>query len=290
MLRRTLGRRMDILLRQIELRTPLTKNDKNVTCFTDEFMRPPVSQQMAAKYGQYAKYSTAENAQIADLAQREELILNTYPEGDPKGLIYNQIGADNADKFYASYDEEFFRKHLLKPEKDADEDKARVLDYTLNSAMLGLAFLMTRYFVAPLWWIGQPKATLVAESNIECDIGVLDEKDYKTIVWRGKPIYVYRRSDFQVKTMEETPMSALKHPETDAERFKERREMAIVIAICTHLGCVPSANEGMYGGFFCPCHGSHYDISGRIRQGPAPLNLEVPPYRWIDDETLYLGT
>ena len=144
--------------------------------------------------------------------------------------------------------------------------------------------------IAPLWWVGQPRLTLVNESNVEVEIGEMEDKECKTIVWRGKPVYVYARSEGQMKTLSETPMSALKHPETDESRFPNNRRYAVVIAICTHLGCIPSANEGAFGGFFCPCHGSHYDASARIRVGPAPLNLEIPPHRWIDEGTVYLGT
>ncbi|EPY35030.1 ubiquinol-cytochrome c reductase iron-sulfur subunit [Strigomonas culicis] len=148
---------------------------------------------------------------------------------------------------------------------------------------------MARYAVLPLWYVGQPAMSMVGQMNIEAEIGSLEDRECKTVVWRGKPVFVYKRSERQMKEILETPMSQLKHPETDEARFPEKRDMAVVIAICTHLGCVPIPNEGLFNGFFCPCHGSHYDASGRIRQGPAPLNLEVPPYKWLDENNIYMG-
>eukprot|EP00759_Apiculatamorpha_spiralis_P016557 PhF_6_TR22707/c1_g1_i1/m.32347/K00411/UQCRFS1, RIP1, petA; ubiquinol-cytochrome c reductase iron-sulfur subunit len=290
MLRRTQKRSLDLLMRQLETRTPLVKDDKFPNSWSEEFMRPPINNNMVAKYGSMAKYSQPEHAQIQDLAQRDELILNSYPNGDGKGLIYNQHDeATIHNNWYASYDETFFRKHVLKP-KPTDEDKARVLDYTLNAALTAIFFLFARFFAMPAWWIGQQKMTMVNQSNVEVEIGVIDEKEYKTIVWRGKPIVIYHRTANQIASSAETPLSLLKHPEKDADRFKSRPEYTLVIAICTHLGCIPAPNEGMFGGYFCPCHGSHYDISGRIRQGPAPLNLEVPPYTWLSDGVVFLGT
>lgn len=83
-------------------------------------------------------------------------------------------------------------------------------------------------------------------------------------------------------------ISTLRDPQLDVDRVK-RPEWLVLLGVCTHLGCVPIANSGDYGGYYCPCHGSHYDASGRIRKGPAPLNLEVPYYEFIDDTTLMVG-
>jgi len=251
MLRRTIFRRMDLLMRQLEGRTPLTKDDKLPGSYIEEFGRPPVSSTMVAKYGQYAKYASPENSQISDLAQRDEVKLNVYPNGDPRGLIYNQNNPEDmiTTQWTASYDEVFFRKHFLR-EKPRDEDKDRVIDYTLNAALTGFAFLALRYYIAPLWWVGQPNMTLVNESNVECNIGVLDEKICKTVVWRGKPVYIYHRSEQQVQQMDDVPLSALKHPEKDTDRFKSNRSHSVLIAICTHLGCIPAPMKVCLGGIF----------------------------------------
>lgn len=282
--------RMNVMLRQPEMNAPLVAKDGHVQSFHDEFMRPPVSKEMEAKYGQFGKYSDPAFAKV-DVSN--EVVLNTYPEGTPHGMIQQQHS--DLNKYHAGFfSEDFFRKHILKPKvAEVDEDKARVTDYALNSIVIGASLFSIRYMLAPLWWIGNPRLTLVFESNVEAEVGILEPKECKTIVWRGKPIYVYRRSEYQMTQLNETnsPMKLFKHPETDEKRFPTNREYCVVIAICTHLGCVPAPNEGIYNGFFCPCHGSHYDASGRIRQGPAPLNLEVPPYKWlnIDEGLLYLG-
>lgn len=287
MLRRTVCRPMNIVLAQLELTRTLTENDKVITSPADEFLKPTQHQDMKDKYGQYAKYS---NPAFAQVDTSSEVVLNTYPEGTSYGLIQNQF--PDMKQWSGSWiDEKFFRENILKPRVPEDqEDMARTKDYILNASIFGVFLMVMRYIIAPVWWSGQPKMTMVAESNIEAEIGVLEKKECKTIVWRGKPIYVYRRDEKQLADVKGTPMSALKHPEEDEKRFPVNNEYAVVIAICTHLGCIPIPNEGIFNGFFCPCHGSHYDASGRIRQGPAPLNLELPPMRWIDDNTIYLGT
>ena len=279
--------RMSILMKQMEMSQPLTQDDRAVGSFSDEFLRPAQSTEMTNKFGQYAKYS---NPAFCKVDTSEEVVLNSYPEGSTAGRLQN---THSQESFHAGmYDEAFFREKVLKAKpSEANEDKARVLDYALNSFCMGLTVLCARYAIAPFWWIGQPRMTLVAESNIECEIIGMEDKECKTIVWRGKPVYCYKRNDVQLKQMEDMPMNVFKHPETDAQRFPdpEHRNYAVVIAICTHLGCIPSPNDGLYNGFFCPCHGSHYDVGGRIRQGPAPLNLEVPPYKWLSESTLFLG-
>lgn len=277
--------RVNLLGVQQEFGTPLVANDGVVTSPNDEFGRPPKNVEMQQKYGQYAKYS---NASFAKVDTSEEIVLNTYPEGTVEGRMENQ--GHNPANYSASFmDENFFRKNVLKQKEGAEYSRVTA-DFAVNAVAIGLTAVMVRYMVAPMWWVGQPRMTLVNESNIEVEIGQMEDKENKTIVWRGKPVYIYARSEGQKKAMEETPMSALKHPETDEQRFPNNRRYAVVIAICTHLGCIPSANEGAYAGFFCPCHGSHYDASARIRAGPAPLNLEVPPHNWIDDGTIYLGS
>lgn len=92
--------------------------------------------------------------------------------------------------------------------------------------------------------------------------------------WRGKPLFVRHRSSEEVDDVRNVDMSSLRDPQEDVERVV-KDDWLVVIGVCTHLGCVPIANAGEFGGYYCPCHGSHYDVSGRIRKGPAPLNLEV---------------
>jgi len=107
------------------------------------------------------------------------------------------------------------------------------------------------------------------------------------VKWRGKPVFIRNRTAAEIADAQQVDVGTLRDPETDADRVV-KDQWLIALGICTHLGCVPISNAGEYNGWFCPCHGSHYDTSGRIRKGPAPLNLEVPPYKFIENDTKLL--
>jgi ubiquinol-cytochrome c reductase iron-sulfur subunit len=148
--------------------------------------------------------------------------------------------------------------------------------------------------VATLWpFISQmnPDAsTIAAGAPIEVDLGPIAEGQDIKVFWRGKPIYISHRTKKQIDEARSVPVSSLPDPQTDQARVKEGHDQwLVVIGICTHLGCIPIAHEGNYDGFFCPCHGSQYDSSGRIRQGPAPANLPVPPYQFVSDSKIQIG-
>lgn len=133
-----------------------------------------------------------------------------------------------------------------------------------------------------------PAKDVLAMANIEVDLSQIPEGDHMTLKWRGKPLFVRHRTQAEIDAAikdDETPM---RDEQPDSERVLNPKYL-IVLGVCTHLGCVPIANAGDYGGYFCPCHGSHYDTSGRIRRGPAPLNLEVPPYQFINDDVILVG-
>ena len=132
--------------------------------------------------------------------------------------------------------------------------------------------------------------TIAAGAPIEVDLSpIADGQDIK-VFWRGKPIYIMHRTKKQIDEARAVPVDSLKDPASDQSRVKEGHDQwLVVIGICTHLGCIPIAYEGNYDGFFCPCHGSQYDSSGRIRQGPAPLNLAVPPYQFVSDTKIQIG-
>ncbi|KAJ3316389.1 hsp70 nucleotide exchange factor fes1 [Gonapodya sp. JEL0774] len=127
-------------------------------------------------------------------------------------------------------------------------------------------------------------ADVLALAKVEVDLTTIPEGKNAIIKWRGKPIFIRHRTPEEIEEANSVSLSELRHPETDVERIK-KPEWLVMIGVCTHLGCVPIGEAGDYKGWFCPCHGSHYDISGRIRKGPAPLNLEVPPYEFVDDDT-----
>jgi len=133
-----------------------------------------------------------------------------------------------------------------------------------------------------------PDASTLAAATTEIDVGNIAEGQIVTIKWRGKPVFVRHRTKKEIEDARAVPLSELRDPATDQSRA-EKPEWLVVIGICTHLGCVPIGHEGPYEGWFCPCHGSVYDTSGRIRQGPAPYNLALPPYKFAGDTKITIG-
>lgn len=131
-------------------------------------------------------------------------------------------------------------------------------------------------------------ADVLAMAKIEIKLADIPEGKSVTFKWRGKPLFIRHRTASEISTERGVPTATLRDPETDDQRVV-KPEWLVVIGVCTHLGCVPIANAGDFGGYYCPCHGSHYDASGRIRKGPAPLNLEVPTHTFPDEGTLVVG-
>jgi ubiquinol-cytochrome c reductase iron-sulfur subunit len=144
-----------------------------------------------------------------------------------------------------------------------------------------------------------PAADTLALSSIEVNVQPIQVGQAITVKWRGKPVFIRHRTPEDIKAAETVPMSELPDPQTDNSRVtdtakKVRPEWLIMIGICTHLGCVPLGNKpgqdkGHYNGWYCPCHGSAYDTSGRIRKGPAPKNLEIPDYLFTSDSLVRIG-
>lgn len=135
-----------------------------------------------------------------------------------------------------------------------------------------------------------PDASVLALASIEFDLSPVEEGQTVTIKWRGLPVFVRHRTPAEIEEARAVPLNALKDPETDEQRTKPGHEQWLVmIAICTHLGCVPVGESGDFDGWFCPCHGSHYDTAGRIRKGPAPKNLVLPPYEFVSDTLVRIG-
>ena len=129
---------------------------------------------------------------------------------------------------------------------------------------------------------------VLALASLEVDLSSIEPGTTVTVKWRGKPVFIRRRTEDDIKLANSVDVGSLRDPQQDAERVKNP-EWLIVIGVCTHLGCIPLPNAGDFGGWFCPCHGSHYDISGRIRKGPAPYNLEVPTYTFLEENKLLIG-
>jgi ubiquinol-cytochrome c reductase iron-sulfur subunit len=156
-----------------------------------------------------------------------------------------------------------------------------------------------------------PDASVRALSTKEVDISSIEPGQAIRVMWQGKPVFIRRRLPEEIREAEATPVSALRDSKarndnlaanaaaTDADRVtdadgKPRPEWLVLVGVCTHLGCIPLGTSqgevrGDFGGWFCPCHGSHYDIAGRIRKGPAPENLRVPPFKFVSDTTIRIG-
>ena len=135
-----------------------------------------------------------------------------------------------------------------------------------------------------------PSADVLALSSIEVDLSAIKPGETTKVKWRGKPVFVRRRTKEEIEAAKSVNMGELRDPQADDMRVKSGHdEWLIVVGVCTHLGCIPMAGQGEYGGWFCPCHGSQYDTSGRIRKGPAPLNLQVPEYTFLSDSKIKIG-
>jgi ubiquinol-cytochrome c reductase iron-sulfur subunit len=158
---------------------------------------------------------------------------------------------------------------------------------------------------ASLWpFIAQmnPDASALALASTEVDLSSMERGQSITVMWRGKPVFVRYRTEAEVEAAREVPLDELRDPlarnanldadapATDENRAPgEREAWLVMVGVCTHLGCVPLGQQGNFGGWFCPCHGSHYDTAGRIRQGPAPQNLPIPRLAFISDTQIRIG-
>ena len=138
-----------------------------------------------------------------------------------------------------------------------------------------------------------PAADTLALASTEVDVSKIAEGQAITVTWRGKPVFIRHRTADEIARANAIDSAELRDPEEDETRV-QKSELLVVLGVCTHLGCVPLGQKtgevkGEYEGWFCPCHGSHYDTSGRIRKGPAPTNLEVPPYEFLSDAVIRIG-
>lgn len=133
-----------------------------------------------------------------------------------------------------------------------------------------------------------PSADVLALSTIEVDLSSIPVGQTARVNWRGKPVFIRHRTAEDIAESQADDGMSMPDPATDAERA-EKPEWLIMIGVCTHLGCIPSDDGGEFGGWYCPCHGSHYDKAGRIRLGPAPLNLPIPEYTFLTDTTIRIG-
>jgi ubiquinol-cytochrome c reductase iron-sulfur subunit len=135
-----------------------------------------------------------------------------------------------------------------------------------------------------------PASDVLALSSIEVDLSPIEKGQTLKVMWRGKPVFIRNRTDIEIKEAEDVKWESLPDPQPDSARVQTgHTQWLVMIGVCTHLGCIPLGDSGDYGGWFCPCHGSHYDTSGRIRKGPAPLNLIIPDYTFLTDTKIKIG-
>jgi ubiquinol-cytochrome c reductase iron-sulfur subunit len=189
-------------------------------------------------------------------------------------------------------DQAKYGKHILATANvpahdDAPQPSRRDFLYVATGAVTAVGVAGA---VWPLIDQMNPYASVLALSGVEFDLSGIEEGQSVTIKWRGLPVFVRHRTAAEIEEARAVPLNELKDPETDEERVKPGKEQwLIMLATCTHLGCIPVGESGEYGGWACPCHGSQFDTSGRIRRGPAPTNLVVPPYEFLSDTLIQLG-
>tara|TARA_B100000953_G_C17912718_1_gene388122 strand:- start:266 stop:778 length:513 start_codon:yes stop_codon:yes gene_type:complete len=169
----------------------------------------------------------------------------------------------------------------------SEEKKTKRRDF-IFTASYALGAVGVGATVWPLIDQMNPDASVKALASTEVDVSTIDRGQSITVLWRGKPVFIRRRTEEEIAKAREVDLKELKHPEKDEDRARNP-EWLVMLGVCTHLGCVPLGDKGEYGGWFCPCHGSHYDTSGRIRKGPAPTNLEIPKYEFVNSNTIKIG-
>jgi ubiquinol-cytochrome c reductase iron-sulfur subunit len=180
------------------------------------------------------------------------------------------------------------------PEALAAREGVRRRDF-INIAAVSAAGVGGIATLVPLISQMAPSKDVLAESTTELDISAIEPGMAVKAVFRKQPVFVRNLTPQEIQAADAVPAGNLRDPQTLAERTKEGHgNILVTMGVCTHLGCVPlgaaeGENKGEFGGYFCPCHGSHYDTAGRIRKGPAPANLEVPDYAFTSETTIVIG-
>ena len=179
-----------------------------------------------------------------------------------------------------------FDKYRYPEHKDPKNKEGTLARRMTSYVILGAGAVVTAYgfksTITHLVTTMSASADVLALATIEVDLGSIPEGKNAIFKWQGKPLFVRHRSQEEIDSVKDVDLALLRDPQHDHERVKMPKWL-VLIGVCTHLGCVPMANQGEFGGYFCPCHGSHYDASGRIRKGPAPLNMEIPKHEFQGD-------
>jgi len=196
-------------------------------------------------------------------------------------------GAGNVRHAHSiTFPTEHFKKYR-KPTSSEEKENKSFVYFVVGAAGVGVASLAKNAVVGLLTTMA-PAADVLAVSSVEVDLSGIAEGTSVVVKWRGKPLFIRHRPQNEIDQANDVDVATLPDPEADAVRV-QKPQWLIVIGVCTHLGCIPIGGQGDYSGWFCPCHGSHYDTSGRIRKGPAPLNLAIPPYTFTEEEKILVG-
>jgi len=183
--------------------------------------------------------------------------------------------------------DDYRRSSTKDPTKKADDTARKTFTYSMTAGVGIMGTYTAMKAVSGIVGSLMPNKAL-AMGQIEVSLEGIPEGKNMVFNFQGKPLFVRRRSPAEIAAEAEVNTAELRDPQTDADRCVNP-EWLIVIGVCTHLGCIPVSNQGDFGGYYCPCHGSHYDASGRIRKGPAPLNLEVPKYKFVEEQLVKVG-
>lgn len=235
---------------------------------------------------------------LSTAAMKKDIVVNINPDEKPKvcsGVMATtsiqspqQVRFAHTDLHVPDFSP--YRRDSVKvPSRKNDSyDERKGFSYmVVGAGAVGAAYAakgLVTAFVTSM----SASADVLALAKIEVKLSEIPEGKSVTFKWRGKPLFIRHRTPAEIETERNVPIATLRDPESDDQRVS-KPEWLVVIGVCTHLGCVPIANAGDFGGYYCPCHGSHYDASGRIRKGPAPLNLEVPTHVFPDEGTLIVG-
>lgn len=201
-------------------------------------------------------------------------------------------GVTNSEKFKELYHNtdsiDGYYEKTRKPRERIDPTK-RATQYLVLASTRMMFVTFGRVCVMRFVQYWSAAADVLALSSTEVELAKIPVGTTYVAKWRGSPVFVTHRTSADINDSKADDGSpSLRDPETDAERCPNP-EWFVGLAVCTHFGCVPIAGQGGWGGYFCPCHGSHYDKAGRVRKGPAPLNLPIPPYKFLDSETMIIG-
>ena len=191
------------------------------------------------------------------------------------------IGCGNISETY------FESQNIFSNFKMSDQKKLKRRDF-IFTATTAVGVVGAGAVAWPLIDQMNPDASVKALATTEVDISSVQPGQTITVLWRGKPVFIKRRTQNEISDAKSVRLEELKDPQKDEERALNP-EWLVMLGVCTHLGCVPLSDKGDYNGWFCPCHGSHYDTSGRIRKGPAPTNLEIPKYEFVNSTTIKIG-